>query len=327
MESKLYSVDKVIDLIEQGKLLSLAGDEKVLSKLPKGNWIAGTIPYFMDVDRGLFSQDLIYVDELSNLENTFSIKIYDENNIDNIVKDSFYNGYTMLIIPPFQEIHKEFALKSQKIKDLYNNPIIGWVAGMDLNSSETPKTYNGYEHQAYENKAVAVHVKLPENKLARIEIVNIFKQDNESDEIQFIEDCFECSKCLINGEKKNLAKYIQENNIDIKTPIIANYSGALINVSFKEVNSENNTVSFYAPVFKDAIYKFSVAINDYVAEYEQNIPIIDAPIEFSCNCILNYLYGDLENKNIKRFTGPITFGEIGYQLLNQTLTYLLIEDN
>ena len=47
---------------------------------------------------------------------------------------------------------------------------------------------------------------------------------------------------------------------------------------------------------------------------------------FSCNCILNYLYSELEGKKTGGITGPITFGEIAYQLLNQTMVYLTIED-
>jgi len=53
---------------------------------------------------------------------------------------------------------------------------------------------------------------------------------------------------------------------------------------------------------------------------------VNDDLEFSSNCILNYLYGELEGKKIKNVTGPITFGEIGYMLLNQTLTFLYIEN-
>ncbi len=326
MEGKLYKIEEVIQFIEQGKILSLAGDERVLSKLPKGNWIAGTIPYFMNVDKGMFNQKMIFVNELSSFEHNYKIKTYDDNTIDQLTKDSYSNGYTMLIIPPFTKIHEKFALKAQNMPDIYNNPVIGWIAGMDLNSSDKAGTLNGREDQIYRDKAVAIHVKLPENKLARLEIVNIFSPGNNSDEIQFFSDGFTCSDCLINGEKRSLASFIKENNIDIKSPIISDYSGALINVSFKEVNVENNEVSFYAPVFKDKVYKFSNSIDNYIDRFEMTVPVINEPVEFSCNCILNYLYGNLENKRLKGFAGPITFGEIGYQLLNQTLTYLLIED-
>jgi hypothetical protein len=34
----------------------------------------------------------------------------------------------------------------------------------------------------------------------------------------------------------------------------------------------------------------------------------------------------LESKKTNHFVGPITFGEIAYQLLNQTLVYLEVHD-
>jgi hypothetical protein len=49
-------------------------------------------------------------------------------------------------------------------------------------------------------------------------------------------------------------------------------------------------------------------------------------IIFSCNCILNYLYSGLKGKKTAGITGPATFGEIAYQLLNQTMVYLRIID-
>ena len=49
-------------------------------------------------------------------------------------------------------------------------------------------------------------------------------------------------------------------------------------------------------------------------------------IAFSCNCILNYLYSELEGKQTGPITGPITFGEVAYQLLNQTMVYLVFHD-
>ena len=39
------------------------------------------------------------------------------------------------------------------------------------------------------------------------------------------------------------------------------------------------------------------------------------------NCILNYLYCELEGRKIPPYYGPVTFGEVAYQLMNQTLVY------
>jgi len=316
MEHRLYSIHEVIALIEKGYHLSLAADERVLSKLPKGNWIAGTIPYFMDVNSGLFTQELIYVNKLTDLSKDVKIKVYDIHNIDILTQDTYHNGFTLLIIPPFQEIHQDFAIKSETMEGLYDNPVVGWVAGIDLSSGDVPKVYNGLTLESYENKVVAFHVQLPENTFAQIDIINIFKQDPESPEIHFYLDSFEVIHCLIDNKEVNLSDYIIQNKIDPKLPLIADYSGASINVSIKEVDKDFGIVNFYAPVFASKTYKFAKQIDNYIKEFEINTLNIHKNNEFSCNCILNYMYGNLEGKKIENVTGPITFGEIAYQLLN-----------
>jgi hypothetical protein len=68
-------------------------------------------------------------------------------------------------------------------------------------------------------------------------------------------------------------------------------------------------------------------VGDFVKDFRTRVPQnVGDNLIFSCNCILNYLYADLEGKKTADFTGPITFGEIAYQLLNQTLAYITIED-
>lgn len=326
MENKLYTYEQVVAMIKQGFTLALAGDEKILSKLPAGNWIGGTIPYFMDVDSCKFSQDMIFVNKIETYNNEYKIKVYDENSILNIVKDSFDNGYTLLIMPPFQKIHEEYAIQSEYLEGLYNNPVIGWIAGTDLNSSDTPKVFCGMTNKVYTDKAVAFHVKLPENKFAQIDIVNIFEPDQNHDEIKFYNNTFEVTNCMINGSDVNFAEYITANNIDHKLPLIADYSGASINVSIKEVDLENKKVSFFAPVFKSKTYKFPKQIPDYISKFDEGTNNLTENNSFSCNCILNYLYGELEGKKINNINGPITFGEIGYQLLNQTLVTLTVDE-
>ncbi len=327
MESKLYSVEEVKSFINQNKLMSLAGDEKVLNRLPKGNWIAGTIPYFMDEDAGKFEQNQIFVNELDDNISNFKIKVYDENNIEDIVNDSFDNGFSLVIMPPFQEVHQEFALKAENIEGLYNNPLVGWIAGVDLNVDANPKTYNGITGEKYEDKAVVLHIELPNEYFAQIDIVNIFEPDTNSPEIRFFFDTFDVLNCLIDGKEVNLAEYIDQNNIDTKLPLIADYSGAHINVSIKEVDVSNGLVSFFAPVFQSKVYKFAKPINNYIKRFEIKTLDYNTNNVFSCNCILNYLYGDFEGRKINNIKGPITFGEIGYQLLNQTLVSLTVDKN
>lgn len=119
--------------------------------------------------------------------------------------------------------------------------------------------------------------------------------------------------------------YLINNNINTKLPLVADYNSVFINTSIKEVLSDNKTVELYAPVFTGKEYYFAENISDYKASFDAALKDLTGvkPI-FSCNCILNYLYGELEGKSTSPFEGPVTFGEIAYQLLNQTLVYVEI---
>ena len=326
MKGQLYTLEEVIAFIKQGFVLSVAGDENILKQLPLGNWIGGTIPYFMDSDKGKLNTDLIFVNRLTVQDNSFKILVYNEDNISNIVMNSYDNGYTLIIIPPFQKVHENYALQAEDLDGIYNNPIVGWIAGTDLNGNDIPKTFNGLTGETYEDKAIAIHVELPENQFAQLDIVNIFDTDKNTDEIKFYSDSFEVSSCMINGKDTNFAEYILANNIDTKFPLTADYSGASINVSIKEVNNESEKVSFFAPVFKSKTYHFSKPLDNYVQRFENQTKELSEDSEFSCLCILNYVYGELENKTIANFTGPATFGEVAYVLLNQTLVTLNINE-
>ena len=109
----------------------------------------------------------------------------------------------------------------------------------------------------------------------------------------------------------NFAEYVTDKKIDTRLPLVANYSGAMINISFQSVDTNNKVVNFYAPVFKDIEYKLAAPVQDYVTSFLSQMPSNGKDeILFSCNCILNFLYSELEGKTTGGITGPITFGEI-----------------
>jgi hypothetical protein len=78
----------------------------------------------------------------------------------------------------------------------------------------------------------------------------------------------------------------------------------------------------YSAVFEGVAYKFAQPVNDYAARFQTAVDEKEGAPAFACNCILNFLYGELEGKKTGAITGPITFGEIAYQLLNQTMVCL-----
>ena len=60
----LADIDTVTGLLGSKRQLILAGDETVLRQLPGGNWIGGTIPYFMTTEGGTVRRDRIFVTEV-----------------------------------------------------------------------------------------------------------------------------------------------------------------------------------------------------------------------------------------------------------------------
>ena len=66
--NELISVQAAADLIKSGLPLSFAGPESALDQLPAGNWIGGTIPYFMLKAGGVVVQDdRVFVTDLTGL--------------------------------------------------------------------------------------------------------------------------------------------------------------------------------------------------------------------------------------------------------------------
>ncbi len=318
----LLGINETIEKINQKKLLHIAGNEDLLRKLPKGNWIGGTIEYFMAADGGVVTSEKLFVNELNFADCT--IKSYSEVDLNSITKDAYDNGFTILIVPADSEVHKNYAKNAADFDDIFFKNIVGWVAGVNLSKpTQVPGVFDGKTGTYYDNKAVAMHIAIPADKLVEIGIINIFRPDPNSPILEFTEDSFTAENCLIDGKETNFADYLRANNINTQLPLIGDYSGAYINTSFRELSDV--TVAFYAPVFRGIKYQFAEAVPDYAQEFRLQIESHnDIEAVFSCNCILNFLYGELEGKKIESFLGPITFGEIAYQLVNQTLVYLCI---
>lgn len=325
MKEVLTDVSEVVQLISEGKTLLLAGDESVLKQLPKGTWIGGTIPYFIGQNGGVFIRDQIYVTMLPDHLTSIEIKSYNSETIQDVYKDGPDNGFGLIIIPASSDTHLQFALKAPEFESFAMHPLIGWVSGVPLDQlgKVTPKVFDGRSGAAFEDRAVVLNMTLDSSEYAEINIINIFQQ-GAGDTITFPKDGFQIKEALINGINVNFAQYLKEKGIDTKLPLVADLNGAMINTSVQAIHE--NSVDLYAPVFADTDYKIAAPVENYVEAFTSMIPN-ESPEEifFACNCILNYLYSGLEGKKTGHFTGPITFGEIAYQLLNQTMTYVAIK--
>ena len=325
----MNEVAEVKEKIGRGKKLLLAGDEEILKRLPAGSWIAGTIPYFMTEQGGLSTRDKIYVTELPDYISEISTKVYAETSIQHVYRDMPKNGFSIIIIPALCPTHLEFALNAPNFEDFAMRPLIGWISGVHLNDfgKITPKVIRGLNKEVVEDGAVVMHVTLQDSYFAEVGVINIFEQ-GDGDTFTFPENGFVVRDMEVNGKKTNFAKYILKHDLDTRLPLVADYFGTMVNVSIQHVDQENQEVQLYAPVFAETPYKHAKPLVNYVQQFTSQVPDqLSKQAIFSCNCILNYQYSELEGKRVGEITGPTTFGEVAYQLLNQTMVYLTITNS
>lgn len=326
MHSALMSIADAAALIAAGTYLNIAGDEEALRQLPTGNWIGGTIPYFMADEGGVVDRERVFATIIPALAEPPVLRFYDVESLPQLCRNGPENGYTLLIVPAFGPCHGSFAENAPNYEEMYLKPLLGWVAGVHLDDlgKRTPKVVLGTTGEFSDQHAVAMDVPLPPEKFARIDIVNLFRP-GEGPALTFPAAGFAADACLIDGRPGTLTEHLRATGADTRLPLVADYCGAMINVSIKSVADANGGVEFYAPVFPGVEYRLAAPVDDYLAAFRQALPALGGGLTFSCNCILNFLYSGLEGQRTGPLQGPITFGEIGYQLLNQTLVYLTVD--
>lgn len=319
----IFTLQETIDLIKQDKALMIAGDESLLEQLPKGNWIAGTTAYFIGDEGGAISKSQLFV--ISKSDNIEEVKVedFDNSTIKDFPASGYDNGISLIIIPAFSDIHQNYAENVMEFEGIFDRPVAGWVSGVHLDeiAEKSPKIMNGTTGQLMADRAIIAHLKLKGDITPTMDIVNLFKQ-NDGDVITFGKTGFAGDVAMVNGKKVIFSEYLTENNIDTKLPLVADFNGAMINVSFQEVNNDKGYVSFYAPVFEGVDYKVATPVDDYVKDFNSEVCTIEENPFMSVNCILNFLYAELDGKQTGEIKGPITFGEIAYLLLNQTMVHV-----
>lgn len=329
MLQDILTIAEVEQHIAAGRTLLLAGEEALLAQLPTGNWVGGTSPFFITTQQcGLTPQGKIFVSDISDIVQHIEIKTYSQDTLPNVYNDAGEKGFSFIIIPGGSALHASFALNGPNYANFASQPLVGWISGVhpDNLGVQTPKICNGQTGQMSDQEAVVMHVTLVAGKTVDVGIINIFEPDN-GDILTFPNNGFTCSDVAVNGVNENFAHYITRKGLDLKLPLVADYYGAMINISFQRVDTATGVVKLYAPVFTGVRYRYAKTVTNYVEAFKTRIKdaaLSSEQIIFSCNCVLNYL--ELESKNAIPFIGPITFGEIAYQLLNQTLVYLTIHD-
>ena len=328
MRGHLLEVDEVSALIRRGEVLLLAGAEGRLRRLPRGTWIAGTIPYFMSDEGGVVDRRRIFAETLPRGCEYVAIRCYDERGISRAYADLPWNGMGIMIAPGGSRVHLSFALNAPRYEKFATAPLFGWISGVHLSEigSARPKVFDGSTGVVLDAHAVVMQVSLPPGKQVELAILNLF-EEGRGPAIAFPSTGFVATVADVDGRRCNFAQYVREQGLDTRLPLVADYLGAKINVSFQLVDADRGEVRFFAPVFAGARYHHARPVPDYVDAFVSALPVgIGDRVTFSCNCVLNFLHSSLEGRKTGDIVGPMTFGEIGYQLLNQTMVYVVLTD-
>lgn len=305
--------------IVAGQRLWIAGDAQVLRALPKGQWVGGTIPYFQTPDGGVADRRKVFVCEAPVMGGTCQICSYDITSLSELCMDTPAHGYTFLLIPAFSDVHSLYARNASQFPHMFMQPVVGWVAGMHLTeASELPAVVDGSTGRFDTERALAMHIALPRDYYTEVEILNPYEQADGA-RIRFSKPGFSAHTCLVDGHMVELAPWLQKNGIDLRLPLVADYCGAMVNVSFKGVD-KSGRVDFYAPVFDDVEYRLARRRSTDAAAAADGRAAV-----FSCNCILNHLHGGLPAQQAQSNSGPLGFGEIAWMLLNQTQVRMFVE--
>ena len=321
MVQGLFTVEEVSSMIRAGNKLLLAADAKLLSGLPDGDWIGGTSPFFIvHPEHRTTSFDKIFVNMLPDFVSKVEIKEYDETNIQTIFKDGPKNGFTALIMPWFSPVQNEYSLNATTYENFAAHPVCGWITGLPLDIIMTEKSHSasGTKNRLSTEKAFAMHVSLPDTKFAEIHIFNPYKL-GDGDTICFENDAMFVENAIINGEKRNFAKYLRDIGYDMLMPLAADYAGATINNVICAIDGD--VVPMSAPVFKYLEYRLA-KIDDNITEPS----LLGDKIVFSVTCIGNFIQPDICAQFLKKMNGPVVFGEIAYQHICQTTVYVTIDD-
>lgn len=324
--NKLITVAEAADLIRRGTPLALAGPESALDQLPAGNWVAGTIPYFMTAEGGKVVTDgQVFATDLGTMGGV-SVACYGPDELASIAGKAPDNGFSFTIIPAGGQCHQRFSAEAASYEDAFLKPTVGWISGVHLNDlgKVSAKVYDGRTATKHEDRTVVAYVSVPADKLVSLEIVNLFEPDG-GDVLHFEETSFRQGTVLVNGERRPFADYVRSRGLEHgKLPLVGDFGGAHLNASIQSLDAD--AVNLYAPLFPGVDYRFAKPVADYAGAFRARLGDVDpAGVVMGCNCILNFLFGELEGKAIGGVAGPVTFGEVAYQLLNQTLVMVRIQ--
>ena len=170
-----------------------------------------------------------------------------------------------------------------------------------------------------------MHVALPPGKHAEVAILNIFEKGT-GPAITFPATGFSATTAQIDGRERSFADYVEDRPRHPPAP-----RRRLLRREDQRELPGRRQVEGRGPVLRSGVRRGPLpprpACRRLRARLHLGAPTgLTERIALSCNCILNFVNSSLEGRTTGEIVGPTTFGEIAYQLLNQTMVYLTVSD-
>jgi hypothetical protein len=315
---------KVAKLIKAGHILVLAGAEQDLASLPAGNWIGGTASCFL-VDGRLVRAEgtLIYAD-FSAAALKAELRPLNDRQIQEL--SSYYpdNGFAVIIMPGQSALLQATATSMPDWPGLYNAPLAGWVSAVPLDQlgHMQPKVFcgNGTPRQ---DIAALMYVTLPCEMFAALNIINPFDTPSRTS-LRFSTGGYQIpGLCLLDGQRADLTRLIANGSIDPSPPLTADRDGALLNNSIIASDPASGMLTFLSPVDPSLTYRFAEpppVFQDAFARAARGVDLPGAVLSSICAAGLHRLTEEI--RPMLPAIAPVTFGQIGYTVLTQTIACL-----
>ena len=310
MISQILDLSDTVARIAAGEILSIAGPEALLAQLPQGHWIGGATAFAMTPDGVLRLDDHLCVTRFPEAIAT-TIRHLPTPALASLAKGYAPGGLTLILIPAFSTAHSAFALDAMGYPGLFDQPLTGWISGTDTGQIGT--AFNGATGLGHADGTVVMHLTLPAGRTTSLKITNPFTPSRDpAKTFRFPTTGFTVTGAMVGSQTVNLARYLTAVGLDPRLPFVTNLAGTLINVAIRSVDTDKGEVSFYAPVVEGAGYHLANPLPDDPAAPAQ------PPTVYGCGDITQHR----RMGGTGAFTGPLSFGQIAYILLNQTVVTL-----
>lgn len=310
MNSQSLSLSDTIARIAAGEILSIAGPAALLAQLPQGRWIGGSTDFAMTPDGLLQLDDRLCMTRFPEAT-AATIRHLPTPALSSLATGYAPGGLSLILIPAFSTAHAAFALGAMGYPGLFDQPLMGWISGTE--ADPVGAVHDGTTGLAHAEGALVMHLTLPPGCKTSLNIQTPFTPSRDPGKtFRFPTTGFVATEVTLGSRTVNLARYIVDKGLDPRLPLVTNVAGTLTNVAIRSVDPDKGAVSFYAPVVAGAVYHWANPLPDTPA-----IAAAPATVSGCGDVSLHRLTG-----GTGAFTGPLSFGQIAYILLTQTVVTL-----